>query len=72
VLEAIRGLSEVARIVRWDSSSWAEAGEIRLREADDALARSATLPPLLEGEYRLAREGPQGPHDGRFWVDATT
>jgi hypothetical protein len=72
VLEAIRGLSEVARIERWDGSSWVEVGEIRLREADDDLARSATLPPLLEGEYRLAREGPQGPHDGRFWVDATT
>lgn len=72
VLEAIRGLSEVARIERWDGSSWVEVGESQLREADDDLARSATLPPLSEGEYRLVREGPQGPHDGRFWVDATT
>jgi hypothetical protein len=49
-----------------------EVGEIQLREADDNLARSATLPPLPHGEYRLVREGPQGPHDGRFWVDGTT
>jgi hypothetical protein len=71
VVEAIRGLSEVARIERWDGSSWVEVGEIRLREADDDLARSAALPPLLEGEYRLVREGPRGPHDGRLWVDGT-
>jgi hypothetical protein len=72
VLEAIRGLSEVARIERWDGSSWVEVGEIRLREADDDLARSAVLPPLLEGEYRLVRDGPRGPHDGHFWVGGTT
>jgi hypothetical protein len=72
VLEAMRGLSEVAGIERWDGFSWVEVGEIQLREADDNLARSATLPPLPHGEYRLVREGPQGPHDGRFWVDGTT
>jgi hypothetical protein len=72
VLEAIRGLSEDARIERWDGSSWAAVGEIQLGEADDDLARSAALPPLPEGEYRLVREGPRRPHVGRFWVDATT
>ena len=38
VIEAIRGLSEVARIERWDGSSWAAVGEIQLREADEDLA----------------------------------
>jgi hypothetical protein len=71
VLEAIRGLSEVARIERWDGSTWEAAGEIQLREADDDLARSAKLPPLPEGEYRLLREGPEGPHIGHLWVDET-
>jgi hypothetical protein len=71
VLEAIRGLSEVARIERWNGSTWEAAGEIQLSEADDDLARSAELPPLPEGEYRLIREGPEGPHIGHFWVDGT-
>ena len=72
VLEAIRGLSEVAEIERWNGSTWEPAGEIQLREADDNLARSAELPPLPEGEYRLVRRGPEGPHIGLFWVDETT
>jgi hypothetical protein len=72
VLEAIRGLSEDARIERWEGSSWVEVGKIHLREADDDLARSAALPPLPEGEYQLVRERPQGPHFGRFWVEGTT
>jgi hypothetical protein len=71
VLEAIRGLSEVARIERWNGSTWEAAGEIQLSEADDDLARSAELPPLPEGEYRLVREGPEGQHVGHFWVDET-
>lgn len=71
VQEAIRGLSEVALIERWDGSSWRAAGDVRLREADDDLSRSAELPSLPEGEYRLVREGPDGPHIGHFWVDAT-
>ena len=72
VLEAIRGLSEDARIERWEGSSWVEVGKIQLREEDDDLARSAALPPLPEGEYQLVREGPHGPHVGRFWVEART
>ena len=72
VLEAIRGLSEVARIERWNGPTWEAVGEIQLREADDDLARSAELPPLPEGEYRLVREGPEEPHIGHFWVDETT
>jgi hypothetical protein len=69
VLEAVRGLSEVARIERWNGSMWEAAGEIQLREGADDLARSAELPPLPEGEYRLVREGPEGRHTGHFWVD---
>jgi hypothetical protein len=72
VLEAIRDLSEVALIERWDGSSWQAAEDVRLREAGDDLARSADLPPLREGEYRLVREGPDGPHIGHFWVDQMT
>jgi hypothetical protein len=71
VLRAISGLSEVAQIERWNGSTWEAAGEIQLHEADDDLARSAELPPLPEGAYRLVREGPEGPHIGHFWVDET-
>ena len=69
LMEAVRGLSEVARIEWWSGSTWDAAGEIQLREADDDLARSAELPALPEGEYRLVREGPEGQHIGHFWVD---
>jgi hypothetical protein len=72
VLDAIRGLSDVALIERWDGSAWQAAGEVDLREAEDAdLTLAADLPPLPEGEYRLIREGPGGPHVGHFWVDGT-
>lgn len=69
VLAAIRGLSEVARIERWNGSTWEAVGEVQLSEADDDLARSAELLPLPGGEYRLIRERPEGPHIGHFWVD---
>jgi hypothetical protein len=67
---AIEGLSEVARIERWDGRSWEPVGEAKLRPGADSLARSAELPPLREGDYRLVREGPDGPHIGPFWIDA--
>jgi hypothetical protein len=72
VLQAIRGLSEVARIERWDGSTWEPAGEIQLIAAADDLARTAELPPLPEGEYRLVRDGPDERHTGNFWVANTT
>lgn len=50
---------------------WEPAGEIQLREEADNLARTVELPPLPEGEYRLVREGPEGPNIGHFWVDET-
>jgi hypothetical protein len=71
VLEAIRGLSEVAQIERWDGSAWEATAEIQLSEADENLARTAELPPLPEGEYRLVRQGPDRRHIGHFWVDET-
>ena len=71
VLEAIRGLSEVALIERWDGSSWHAAWDVRLREADD-LMLSTDLPPLRDGEYRLVREGPHVPHIGHFLGDKMT
>jgi hypothetical protein len=71
VLEAIRGLSEVARLERWNGSTWEPTREIQLNEADDNLARAAELPQLPEGEYRLVRDGPEGRHIGHFWVDET-
>lgn len=72
VQDAIQGLSEVARLERWNGSSWEAAGDVELHGTDDDLARLADLPPLPEGEYRLVREGPVGPHIGHFWVDETT
>jgi hypothetical protein len=72
VQSAIRGLTEVARLERWDGSSWEAAGDVELHMTDDDLARLADLPRLTEGEYRLVREGPVGPHIGHFWVDETT
>jgi hypothetical protein len=71
VLEAIRGLSQTARLERWNGSSWEAIGDVKTREAESDLTRSVELPPLPEGEYRLVREGPNGPHIGRFWVDET-
>ncbi|HUP76795.1 MAG TPA: hypothetical protein VM282_27415 [Acidimicrobiales bacterium] len=32
------------------------------------LERTAEIPPLAEGDYRLVRVGPDGAHTGRFWV----
>jgi hypothetical protein len=72
VQSAIRGLSEVARLERWDGSSWEATGDVELHVTDDDLARLADLPRLTDGEYRLVREGPVGPHIGHFWVDETT
>jgi hypothetical protein len=68
VLDATRGLSDVARIERWDGSSWVPEGEVELRETDADLTLRANVPALTGGEYRLVRDGPSGPHAGRFWV----
>lgn len=71
VLAATRGLSEVAWIERWDGSGWRSVGEVELEEAEEDLARSAVLPALPQGAYRLLRDGPEGQHIGTFWVDGS-
>jgi hypothetical protein len=73
VEEAIRGLSETARIERWDGSSWTAVQNVDLEKTgNDDLVRSTTLPPLPLGVYRLLREGPEMPHAGSFWVSSPT
>jgi hypothetical protein len=73
VEEAIRGLSETARIERWDGSSWTAAQKVDLEKTgNDDLVRSTKLPPLPPGVYRLVRDGPEMPHAGSFWVSSPT
>jgi hypothetical protein len=70
ILQAIDGLAETARIERWDGAGWDVVDTLDLLGvAGDSLQRSAELPSLDPGEYRLVRDGPQGPHVGHFWVD---
>lgn len=70
VLRAIEGLSETARIERWDGAGWEVVATVDLlRVPGDSLQRSAVLPSLAAGAYRLVRDGPERPHVGPFWVD---
>ena len=72
ILQAIEGLSETARIERWDGAAWDVVATVDLfRVPGDSLQRTAVLPSLEPGEYRLVREGPEGPHLGHFWVDGS-
>jgi hypothetical protein len=72
IQQAIDGLSETARIERWDGTAWDVVATVDLlRVAGDGLQRSAALPSLEPGEYRLVRDGPEGPHFGHFWVDGS-
>jgi hypothetical protein len=70
VQRAVEGLSETARIERWNGSEWEPVTTIELLGVSgDDLPRTALVPPLVEGEYRLVRDGPAGPHLASFWVD---
>jgi hypothetical protein len=72
ILRAIDGLSETARIERWDGTAWDVVATVDLfRVPGDSLPRSATVPSLEPGGYRLVRDGPEGPHVGHFWVEET-
>jgi hypothetical protein len=71
ILRATQGLSETARIERWDGSMWNGVTTVDVRPAPGDLQTSATLPQLDPGAYRLVREGPEGPHIGPFWVDGS-
>jgi hypothetical protein len=68
---AIAGLSETARIERWDGSAWERVGRVELSPGGDSLARTALVPALPPGAYRLVREGPDAAHVGHFWVEET-
>ena len=69
IQRAINGLSETAQLERWDGSAWETVAEIELTiEGGDDLARSARLPGLRPGAYRLVREGPDATHVGNLWV----
>jgi hypothetical protein len=72
VLRAIEGLSESARLERWDGTGWRRVDRVELSRIEgDSLLRSARLPSLTQGAYRLVREGPDVAHVGHFWVDQT-
>ena len=67
---AVQGLPETALIQRWDGTSWVDVASVDcLRVPGDDLPRTAMLPPLDEGAYRLVRESPAGSLAGSFWVD---
>ena len=69
VQRATEGLSETAQLERWDGSAWEAVAEVELNAEDGGeLARSARLPSLLPGDYRLVREGPDTTHVGHLWV----
>jgi hypothetical protein len=73
ILQAIDGLSETARIERWEGTGWDVVATVDLlRVPGDGLQRSAVLPSLEEeGAYRLVRDGPDRAHVGHFWVDGS-
>jgi hypothetical protein len=69
VLQAIAGLSETARLERWDGTGWIQVQRVELSRVEgDSLSRRARLPSLTDGAYRLVREGPNLAHVGHFWV----
>jgi hypothetical protein len=69
---AVEGLSETAGIEWWEGTTWKPVSTVDLRGTPgDDLPRTAILPPLDEGEYRLVREGPADSQVGYFWVDAS-
>lgn len=71
---AVEGLAEVAAIETWDGERWAQVTEVTLTGQDPEShdrQRTADLPALDPGAYRLVRTGPAGDHAGHFWVAAT-
>lgn len=68
---AVTGLTETASVERWDGEAWAQVTDIALGQAPPQASlteRTATMPPLEPGSYRLVRTGPLGPQVGSFWV----
>lgn len=69
---AVEGLTETARVERWDGDGWVRVAELSLEAPgpdESPLGRSAIIPEGLDpGAYRLVRTGPVEPHAGNFWV----
>ena len=70
MLGAVESLSDEARLERWDGTTWEAVTTVDLVPVPgDSLPRSATIPRLEAGAYRLVRSGSDRPHIGQFWVD---
>jgi hypothetical protein len=70
---AIEGLAETAIVERWDGGQWVQVADVALTPpapGESSVGRSAIIPDLEAGAYRLVRTGPAGPHTGNFWVQA--
>lgn len=73
VQAAAAGLSDTAAIERWEDDGWSPVAQVALPPAgpgESSTSRSAELPALSDGMYRISRTGPSGTHEGRFWVDS--
>lgn len=66
----VANLAEVVELERWDGTNWTAVAELDLRPNDDLerTDRTAAVPSLHPGEYRIVRGGPTGPHIGNLWV----
>lgn len=65
---AVEGLSETATIERWDGRRWVATAEVELAPDEWPSARTAQLPELQDGAYRLVRTRASEEHAGNFWV----
>jgi hypothetical protein len=73
VQAAATGLSDTAAIERWEDDGWSPVAQVVLAPpgpAESSISRSAELPPLSDGTYRIIRAAPTATHEGRFWVDS--
>ena len=70
VEEAVAGLAETATVEQWHEGRWNHVADITLAVQPEGagLERTADLPPLQPGEYRIVRAGNDQPHTGRLWV----
>lgn len=79
VVAATDGLADDVAVERWAGDRWEPVARLALTDSASAdaaanpdephLERTAELPPLPVGAYRLVRNGPAGDHHGLFWVD---
>lgn len=71
----VAALDEVVRLERWDGQDWVAVTDLDLTirrggplEDSDGVGRTATIPPLSPGEYRLVRAGADEPWVGNLWI----